>query len=157
MDLISNEKIITTIQESPITPKVELIINTNSKILKPVILSDPELIQTLYTFIKRFPLDYPDYELWLEKCKRELELGYKQGAYITNSEGVILGSLIFQKHKQDSSILELKNLRVHPVFEGNKIGTKLIQTVEEFAKEQGFKRIQGDAHSSNPVIDFMIK
>ncbi|MCC7552046.1 GNAT family N-acetyltransferase [Candidatus Micrarchaeota archaeon] len=137
--------------------RVEKMIDTNSKICKPVLLTDSKTICTIYTFVKRFSLDYPDYELWLDKCRRELELEYKQAVYITNPEGIILGSLIFQKHKEDQSILELKNLRVHPVFEGKKIGSKLIKAVEQLAKEQGFKRIQGDAHSDNPVIEFMIK
>jgi len=42
------------------------------------LLTDPEEVQRLYEFIRRFPLDYPDYFQWLEKCKRELELGYKK-------------------------------------------------------------------------------
>lgn len=137
--------------------KVEKIVDTNLEICKPQILTDPNLINSIYTFIQRFPLDYPDYTLWLLKCKRELELNYKHTVYITNSEGIIIGTLIFQKHKQEPQILELKNLRVHPLFENKKIGKKLIRTVEQFAIENGFKRIQGDAHSDNPVIQFMIK
>jgi len=160
MDLDSSKVIITRIEQTNSKlPKirVEKMVDINSRICKPVLLKDPELIQTIYTFVKRFSLDYPDYELWLDKCRRELELGYKNAVYITNSDGIIIGSLIFQKHKKDPLILELKNLRVHPVFEGKKIGTKLVRAVEQFAREQGFKRIQGDAHSDNPVIDFMVK
>ena len=57
-------------------------------------------IERLYNFIRQFPLDYPDYFEWLQKCKRELELGYKKAFYVTNSNGEIIGSIIFQPHKK---------------------------------------------------------
>jgi len=114
-------------------------------------------VQKLYEFIKQFPLDYPDYFQWLEKCRRELEIGYKSAFYSTNSNGQIIGSIIFQPHKQENTVLELKNLRVEPSYEQQGIGSILESLVVLYAKENGFKKIQGDAHSQNPVIVFMKK
>lgn len=121
------------------------------------LLTTQEEAQKLYEFIIQFPLSYPDYFQWLEKCKRELEIGYKRAFYSTNSNGQIIGSIIFQPDKKDGKILELKNLRVDPSCEQQGIGSVLEILAELYAKEKGFKRIQGDAHQENPVIKFMRK
>lgn len=121
------------------------------------LLTNSEEIQGVYDFIKQFPLDYPDYFQWIEKCRSELQLGYKHSFYATNSGGQVIGSIIFQPHKQDKQILELKNLRVGLQFEQQGIGSLLEALTELYAKEQGYKRIQGDAHPENSVIDFMKK
>lgn len=110
----------------------------------------------LYDFIKSFSLDHPNYLRWLEKCKIELGLGHKK-AFYTTVNGKIAGSIIFQMHKKDRSILKLKNLKVGPEFEKMGVGSKLESLGELYAKENGFKRIQCDAHSDNPVIQFMVK
>lgn len=121
------------------------------------LITGPDEIKKVYEFIKQFPLDYPDYGRWLEKMKRELELRYKSGFFVTNKKGVI-GSIIFQPHKQDSSVLELKNLRVLPSYEKKGIGAKLLKLAEDYAIEKGFKKLQGDAHEDNfKVIRFMLK
>lgn len=118
-------------------------------------LKDPEEVQRLYKFIKQFPLDYPNYFLWLEKCKRELELMYKRAFYVSDDSGNIQGSIIFQRHKQERSILEIKNLRVSPEVERKGIGSTLLNSVEQFAKEFRFRRVQCDAHPENPAIKFL--
>jgi len=121
------------------------------------LITTPKEAQKIYEFIVQFPLDYSDYSQWLEKCKRELELGYKKAFYSTNFDGQIVGSIIFQPHKQENTIIELKNLRVDPSYEQQGIGSILESLVELYAKEKNFKRIQGDAHPENPVIVFMKK
>ena len=121
------------------------------------LLKNSDEINRLYNFIKQFPLDYPDYGLWLKKCKRELEIGYKK-AYtaIDIDNNKILGSIIFQPHKKEKSILEIKNLRVDPNFTGKNIGSILQTMVEFYASQHNFKRIQGDVHSNNPTLEFLI-
>jgi GNAT superfamily N-acetyltransferase len=121
------------------------------------LLSDPKEIQKVYAFVKQFPLDYPDYFQWLEKCRRELELGYKHAFYVINSKGLIIGSIIFQQHKRDGKILEIKNLRVDPQFEQQGLWSLLEAMTELYARDQGYRRIQGDAHPENLVVDFMQK
>lgn len=121
------------------------------------LLTDVGEVKKIYDFIKQFPLDYPNYFQWLEKCKRELEFDYKHSFYATNSDGQVIGSIIFQPHKQDRQILELKNLRVDSQYEQQGIGSLLESLIEIYAREQCFKRIQVDAHSENFVVDFMQK
>ena len=77
-------------------------------IISPTLLTDPEEITRVYGFVKQFPLDYPNYSLWLEKCRRELELMYKKAFYTSDNSENIIGSVIFQRHKQERSILEIK-------------------------------------------------
>ena len=81
------------------------------KEMKIELVKDAGEIEQLYDFIRKHPLDYPNYLDWVEKCKRELELGYKK-AFVCRKKGEIVGNLIFQKHKEDSSVLEMKNGRV---------------------------------------------
>lgn len=120
------------------------------------LITDTKEINLLYDYLKKFPLDYLDYSLWLKKCKRELELGYKKAFCVFDSKGII-GSVVFQPHKQEKSVLELKNLRVNPDFKEKGVGSILETLVSFFAEENNFKGIQGDAHPGNPVISFMIK
>ena len=54
-------------------------------------------------------------------------------------------------------MLELKNLRVGSQFEQQGIGSLLESMTEFYARESGYKRIQGDAHQENSVVDFMKK
>ena len=121
------------------------------------ILTGEGKIERLYNFIRQFPLDYPDYFEWLQKCKRELELGYKKAFYVTNSNGEIIGSIIFQPHKKESSVLEIKNLRIHPLHEHRGLGSVLESSVELYAKENDFQKIQCDVRQENPVLFFMQK
>lgn len=122
------------------------LLNTNS-----------EEVNRIYDFVRQFPLDYPDYFVWLEKCKRELELGYKKAIYSTNFDGRIIGSAIFQPHKQEKGVLELKNLRVDSSCEQQGIGSLLISSMELYAQEKRFKRILVDTHQGNLGIEFLQK
>lgn len=121
------------------------------------LLSDSDEIGRVHNFLKDFPLDYPNYFDWLEKCRRELEIGYKKAICAMDSTGQIVGSLVFQPHKADRLALELKNLRVAPSFINRKVGTKMVTAAEIYARQNGFRKIQGDAHLDNPVLGFMLK
>ncbi len=119
--------------------------------------TNPEEVKRICDFIRQFPLDYPDYFVWMEKCKRELELGYKKAIYSVGFDGRIIGSAIFQQHKQESKVLELKNLRVDPSCEQHGIGTLLTSSMELYAQEKRFKRILVDTHQGNSAIEFLQK
>ena len=121
------------------------------------VVNNPEEIKRLYQFIRGFSLDYPDYFQWVEKCRRELELGYKKAVYAIGDDGQVYGSVVFQPHKQEHNILELKNFRVNSEHKGWGIGSMLALKAEQYAKETGFMRIQGDAHPENPIIEFLKK
>ncbi|MBL7147426.1 MAG: GNAT family N-acetyltransferase [Nanoarchaeota archaeon] len=115
------------------------------------LLKDPEELNRVYQFIKRFEEDYPDYLAWVEKCFRELQLGYKK-AFVFEINNKIIANLICQKHKEDSSILELKNSRVENPYRRRKIFTKLLNKVEEYAIDEGFKRLNCDTHEDNLAV-----
>lgn len=116
------------------------------------LITDQEEIEAIYSYIKKFPLDYPNYFDWLEKCKEELEAGYKKGFYARNSEQKIIGSIIFQPHKQEKQILEIKSMRVSPEYQRRRVGSILYNLVEEYAYENRFGKIQVDAHADNSSI-----
>lgn len=121
------------------------------------LLKNKEEVQKLYDFVKQFSLDYPDYFIWLDKCKRQLELGDKKSFYATNNDKII-GSIIFQTKKLESSVLEIKNFRVTKEHSGKGIGSALDIMVCSYAKSKGYKKIQIDTHKNNfPMIQFLIR
>jgi len=116
-----------------------------------------ENVGKIYEFIKDFILDYPNYNKWLKKCKKELEEGSKLGFYAIERNKII-GSVIFQMHKQESSILEIKNFRVKPEYQKGGVGTKLYKSIEEYAKINGFSKVQVDTHAeNNEMVKFFEK
>jgi len=124
--------------------------------MKIKLIKNQEGINELYNFIKQFPLDYPDYMLWVEKCKRELELGYKR-AFVCTKDNEIIANLVFQPHKEDRSTLELKNARVKEEYERKNIFKKMVKEAERYARANSFKRIRGDTHESNIAITKALK
>ena len=124
------------------------------EILTPRMITDRADIDAVMEFVRRFPLDYPQYDAWLELCKRQLQLGKKNGFYITD-QGIV-GSIIFQAHHSDTIVMEVKNLRVDPEHCNQGHGALLCQTVEKLAIERGFRGIMVDTHS-HLVIDFLEK
>lgn len=64
-------------------------------------------------FLSKQDLSYPNYNLWVEKAEAELVSGVKTGI-LAFSEGIVVGDLIYQAHKEFPRVRELKNLRVHP-------------------------------------------
>lgn len=121
------------------------------------LITDQREIDEAYAFIKSFPLDYPNYQEWLIKCKNELETGYKSGFLAKNGNGAVIGSIIVQPHKEDRRVLEIKNLRVAHKYENKGLGSLFCALIELYAKDKGFTRLQVDAHASSPVVDFMKK
>ncbi len=117
--------------------------------------SSSKEIMEIYQYIKSFNLDYPDYDGWIKKCKKELEYGYKKSYYY--KKGLEIGGvIIFQPHKKEKNILEMKNFRVSPANKNGGIGLDLYNSVEQYAKKQNFKIIQGDTHN-NEMINFLLK
>src|SRR3989344_2884256 len=100
------------------------------------LVTDLNEVNELYQFIKKYPLSYPNYSEWLKKCKRELELGYKK-AFVFKKDDEIIWGLIFQPHKQDSSILELKNGRVIDEYRRKKVFSTLLNEAIFYAQQNG--------------------
>ncbi len=128
----------------------------------PRLITDPKEINAVYEFLKSQDLDYPQYDEWCRKAKREMELGYKKiiAIYSKDKSGnsFVIGELVFQQHKTDSSMIELKNLRVDRQYRNKKICTALLADVETYAREQGYKKIICDASSnSEDIVAVMTK
>ena len=115
------------------------------------LITDPDEIRELYEFIKQKPLDYSDYLVWVEKCYRELQSGYKKG-FVSRLDGKIIADFVVQPHKQNSNCLEIKNARVTDGFEGRGIFTAMYSEIEKYARENGFKKIVCDTHASNKAV-----
>ncbi len=108
-------------------------------------------INEVFNYIRGFNLNYPDYSAWVDKCRTELISGYKKAFYVKVS-GNIVGSIIFQRHKKNKNILEIKNFRVSDYFRNKGIGTLLYSSVEKYALENKFSKIQVDANEDNTLI-----
>ena len=80
-------------------------------------------------FISSQNLGYPNYDSWVEKMRSELSLGIKHGiaAY---SDGAFVGDVIFQEHKQIRGILEMKNIRIHPLLRGRNFAPFMLKQAE---------------------------
>lgn len=108
----------------------------------------------IYEYIKLFHLNYPNYNWWVKKCKKELKSGYKKVYYIQKDLN-ISGVLIFQRHKKIDNILEIKNFRVSLMDKKKGIGSLLYDSLEQYAKKHNFKTILVDTHSDE-MIDFLL-
>ena len=115
-------------------------------------MSGAEEADGLYDFLKGFPLDYPNYNLWLERCRSELESGYKKAYYASDMNSRLIGSIVFQPHKQDPVVLEIKNLRVATEFIRHGVGSVLELLAEHYAKGLNFRNIQLDTHEGNDEV-----
>ncbi len=92
-------------------------------------LQDTRQLRQLMDFIHLQDLGYPKYHDWVAKAESELLSGYK-GAIIAYSSGHVVGDLIFQPHKGVSTLLEIKNLRVHPDLRGREFSRFMLRQLE---------------------------
>ncbi len=118
---------------------------------KVELIKDPGEVTQLYEFIKKMSLDYPDYQLWVEKCKRELELGIKKGLVMRDNDKII-AEMVFQNHKDDNKILEIKNVRVDDAYRGRGYFGIFLAEAEKYARKHDLKRIMVDCHSDQIKI-----
>lgn len=73
--------------------------------------------------------NYPKYEDWVLRARKEILDGYKK-AILAESDGKIVGDIIYQPHKTMSRIREIKNMRIHPSAEGKGFARFLLKQVE---------------------------
>ena len=102
--------------------------------------------------------DYPDFMYWLDKVEVELESGQKQ-SIVAFYQKKLVGAILFQKHKQIPSVLELKNLTVLQEAGGRFVASFLIRNAEvEGLKTMQCLSVMGDAKRTNHAItDLMLK
>ena len=96
--------------------------------------------------------DYPDFYDWAQKAHEELRRDLKR-ALVGFSHGEIAGVIIYQRHKQNASLLEMKNLTVRPDHQGRYIASFLLRNAEvEGAREFRSRAVVCDAKASNAGI-----
>ena len=113
-------------------------------------------IRELEKHLLQQPMNYPHYEDWVSRSVEELENGYKN-SILAFSEDFLVGNLMFQPHKQFSSIMEFKNMRVHEKLQGRYFGSFMVKQAEAEARKKGYKAIVGDIRSDNFPIMNMLK
>ena len=113
-------------------------------------------IRELEKHLLQQPMNYHHYEDWVNGCVEDLESGYKN-SILAFSEGLLVGNLIFQPHKQFSSIMEFKNMRVHEKLQGRYFGSFMVKQAEAEAHKKGYGAIIGDTRSDNFPIMNMLK
>ena len=80
-------------------------------------IQDFSQIDMLIDFMAKQNLDYPNYDKWLNKTKKEIVAGDKE-AILAFNEGRLIGNLVHQISRDEGlgKIREIKNLRVHQDF-----------------------------------------
>ena len=102
--------------------------------------------------------DYPDFLDWADKVHEELKKDLKK-AIIALSFNDVVGVLIYQKHKKEADVLEIKNLTVRPDVRGRHIASFLFRNAEiEGCREFESKYAICDAKANNFAIkNFLLK
>ena len=100
---------------------------------------------------------YPDYFDWIQRIEPELNGGCKRHmACVWNGE--LAGVVVWQRHKTETSWLEIKNITVRPLVSGRMVGSFLLRQAEiEGALEFGSVQSVCDAKTSaRDVLGFLV-
>ncbi len=92
-------------------------------------LRDSHELGDLIAFMHRQDLGYPRYHEWVDRARTELAAGYK-GSILAYSGGRLAGNLVFQPHKTVTSLLEIKNLRIHDQYRGRDFARFMVRQLE---------------------------
>lgn len=116
---------------------------------------DQKDLANLEKFLRQQHLGYPFYDDWVDRVRQELISGYKQGI-VAFSDGVLVGNLVFQPHKELPRTLELKNLRVHPNLRMKNFGPFMLRQAE--AESRGrYDLVTCDTRADNfPVVKMLL-
>ncbi len=117
-------------------------------------LEDEKEIRKLREFLLLQPLNYPNYEDWVERAIMEIDLGYKK-SILSFSDNIIVGDLIFQPHKTLSRVMELKNMRIHPEFKRRYFGYFMLRQAE--AESKNYNMITCDTRSNRIDVLNLLK
>lgn len=104
--------------------------------------------------------DYPDYPLWLDKVEAELDTQAKR-AMLAYSGTEPVGVVLYQRHKEQSDTVEIKNISVSPDVRGRYFGSFLLRNVEAEALGSDFptcsKMVVDTKLSNFDMINFLLK
>ncbi|MFA5060934.1 MAG: GNAT family N-acetyltransferase [Candidatus Pacearchaeota archaeon] len=127
--------------------------NFKGKLFEAKPAKSEEEISKITSYLASLNLDYPNYLLWVKKCKKELISGYKQSFYVTDKK--IIGVIIFQPHKEQENVLEIKHFSIEKNYWDKGIGSLLLDLLEDYFRKTSFKNIRVDTHEENTnLINF---
>ena len=73
--------------------------------------------------------DYPDYDEWLGRVHCQLKSEEKRVMLALDRDAVV-GAVVYQRHRADPRLLELKNVSVLPDARGRHVAAFLLRNVE---------------------------
>lgn len=116
--------------------------------------SSKEIRRTV-DFLAKQDLGYPNYDNWVQRTESELFSGYKR-AGLAYSNGILVGDVVWQPHKQFPRVREMKNLRISPQARGRYLGQFLLRQVEVEDKSE-FDALIGDARETQEDLIRMMQ
>ena len=90
---------------------------------------DRQEVDRLARFLLLQPFNYQGYEDWVQKTREELFSGYKR-CILAFSDGVLVGDLVYQPHKQFPRVREVKNMGIDPRLHGRYFGAFMLRQAE---------------------------
>ena len=117
-------------------------------IIKTISHNSSEYRQIIQLRIKALlePIGVPAHYIVPEKQKHDLFIA-------AFAENKIIGGCVLTP--KDTNLVQLRQMAVHPDWQGKKIGAAIVRYAEETAREKGFGTLM--LHARNPVIDFYRK
>ena len=107
-------------------------------------------IDQLAKFLLLQSFNYSRYEDWIERTRAQLFSGYKS-CILAFSDGVLVGDLVYQQHKQFPRLRELKNMRIDPRLQGRYFGMFMLRQAEKENSSE-FDAIICDTRSDRPDV-----
>ncbi len=116
---------------------------------------DRKNLDKLLKWVRPQGLNYPNWDSWLEKMYYETLSGYKK-PWIVETNSVTIGDIIFQDHKENAWLLEIKNIRIHPEARNEGCGYFLEKKVEKVARKNNQSIICDLKSSQKDVYNFLL-
>ena len=118
-------------------------------------IEDEKELKLLLNFLIKQDLGYPNYEEWVQKSEYEIEKGLKI-PILGLSGNELVADLIYQKHKELSNSLEIKNCRVISPLRYRDFARFMFKQVEIEAKRK-YDSIVCDVRSTEiRTIEFLL-
>ncbi|RYG89486.1 GNAT family N-acetyltransferase [Loktanella sp. IMCC34160] len=97
-----------------------------------------DVVRAAYAPFREAGLNLPDVEAGIDDAIVETPV------WLAVEQDVILGGVIV---RQSDTMIQVENLAVHPGASGRGVGKGLLQTVEDWAREQGARGLQLATHA----------
>jgi len=101
---------------------------------------------------------YPDLAQWGQRLYHDLKHSHKQ-ALIALDHNQVVGSIVYRRHAQDSTALEIRRITVHPSQQGRYVSDFLLRNTEIQAQQDfGASHVTVDSKTDAfGMIHFLIR